>query len=68
MTVFMIQAILHIICFCVCFYALQALDFNRFLKQGRVMQAQLLMLLLAMALAHLTARFLMALSNTMYFY
>ena len=68
MTYFIIRVVLHVVCFMVSFYALQALDFNRFLKQGHVTQAQLLMLILAMGLGYLMAQFLISLTNTIYFY
>lgn len=42
-------------------WALDALDFNRLIKKGRVMQAQTLYLFLAMGLAGLVFQFLKAL-------
>lgn len=64
---FIIQAVIHLVCFGVAFYALQALDFNRFLKQGRTVQGQLLYVAIAMALGYLMAQFLMKLSYSFYF-
>lgn len=42
-------------------WALDALDFNRMIKKGRVMQAQTLYLFMAMGLASLVFQFLKAL-------
>ncbi len=47
--------------FAISLYALTALDFNRFLRKNKTMQAQILMFLLAMALGTLVAEFLLAL-------
>jgi uncharacterized integral membrane protein (TIGR02327 family) len=47
--------------FALCLYALTALDFNRFLRKGKTIPAQILMLLLAMAMGFLVAEFLLAL-------
>lgn len=51
--------------FALSLYALSALDFNRFLRKGRTLPAQLLMLLLAMAMGFLVAEFLLALRLSM---
>jgi len=63
-----VQIILHMICFAVAFYSLNGIDLNRFIKQGRVLQAQLLLMILSMALGYLMAQFLLALSYPMYFF
>jgi uncharacterized integral membrane protein (TIGR02327 family) len=47
--------------FAISLYALTALDFNRFLRKNRTVPAQILMLLLAMAMGTLVAEFLLAL-------
>ncbi|MBR4456830.1 MAG: DUF1146 domain-containing protein [Solobacterium sp.] len=57
---FAMKAGIYLIAFMASFYALGALDFNRFLKQGRPVQGQLLYWLLAMGLAYLSGSFLIA--------
>ena len=63
---FYIRVFIYFFCFIMSLYALNALDFNRFVKQGRIFQAQLLYFLIACALAYLSASFLMAMIY--YFY
>ena len=46
-------------------YALTALDFSRFLRKNKAVPAQILMLLLAMAIGTLVAQFLLALRVTL---
>ncbi len=67
MTFFVIQVLVHLVCFGLAFYALQALDFNRFLKQGRTVQGQLLYIFLSMALGFLMAQFIMKLCYYFYY-
>ena len=67
MTHYIVQLIVHLFCFAASFYALEALDFNRFLKQGRTLQGQLLYICLAMALGYLMAQFLLKLSYSFYY-
>lgn len=67
MTYFIVQLLIHLACFGVAFYALDALDFNRFMKQGRVIKAQILYIVIAMALGFLMAQFLLKLSYTFYY-
>ena len=47
-------------------YGLNALDFNRFIRQGKVMQEQVLYFILAASLSYLLGSFLM--SMIYYFY
>lgn len=61
MTEEIIRLIAYFFGFTISLYALTALDFNRFLKKNRPIPAQLLMLILAMALGTLFAEFLLAL-------
>ena len=63
-----IRIVLHIVSFGVCWYALSGLDWAKFIKQGRVMQAQLLLIVLSMALGYLLAQFLMAIGFSYYPY
>lgn len=57
-----IEIILYFITFAVSLYALSAIDFAKFIFAGRVVQTQILILLLAMALAYLVVQFLLGLS------
>lgn len=60
----MFEVILSLVVFAISLWALDALDFNRFLKKNKVIQAQMLFLFLAMALAGLVVQFLMGLRIT----
>jgi len=51
--------------FAISLYALTALDFGRFLRKNKAVPAQILMLLLAMAIGTLVAQFLLALRVTL---
>ncbi|MGB7594197.1 MAG: DUF1146 domain-containing protein [Erysipelotrichaceae bacterium] len=51
--------------FAISLYALTALDFSRFLRKNKTVPAQILMLLLAMAIGTLVAQFLLALRVTL---
>ncbi len=53
--------ILYFLSFGVCLYALMAIDFKKFVYPSRVLQAQALILVLAMALAYLVTQFLLGL-------
>lgn len=57
-----VRILVHIACFGVSMYALNALDYERFIRKGRSMQAQLLHLLLAMSIGFLAAQFLLSLT------
>lgn len=58
---FIYRTVLYLACFCVSFWALMGLDFERFIRKGRTKQAQMILLLVSMALAYLVAQFLMGL-------
>ena len=62
---FYIRVIIYFICFLLSFYALSALDFNRFLKQGKIVQGQLLYFVLASCMAYLMGSLFIAI---IYFY
>ncbi len=51
---------IHFLGFFVAMIGLSSIDFNRFLKKNKVWQAQMLYLVLAMALGYLFAQFLLA--------
>lgn len=55
---FWLETTLSVVCFCVCFYALDALDFERFLKKGHSVQAQFLYWILAIGLAWMLKSFI----------
>ena len=57
-----IEIILYFVAFAVSLYAQFAIDFAKFIFPGRVVQTQILILLLAMALAYLVVQFLLGLS------
>lgn len=56
-----IPIVLYFTSFAVSLYALMAIDFRKFIYPARTMQAQALILLLAMALAYLVTQFLLGL-------
>lgn len=57
----MVEIALSLVVFALSLWALDALDFNRFIKKGHVVQAQTLYLFMAMALAGLVVQFLLGL-------
>lgn len=56
---FWYRVIVYLVCFIGSLYGLSALDFNRFLKKGRSAQANILYMMLALALAYLTGNLLL---------
>lgn len=50
---------IYLVSFVLCFYTLSALDLQKLLRKGKTVQAQILLLLLAMALAYLVAQFIL---------
>ena len=57
---FYIRVLIYFICFIMSLVSLNALDFNRFLKQGKVLQGQLLYFVLACSLAYLMGNFMIS--------
>lgn len=57
---FYLRVGIYLFCFILSIYSLNALDFNRFIKQGRTVQGQMLFFILACVLAYLLANFFMA--------
>ncbi len=53
--------ILIFMTFATTMYALMAVDFGRFIHKGRTFQAQLLLILLSMAITYLVVEFLLSL-------
>ena len=57
---FLIRSLVLVCCFCLSFWALSALRFERCLKANHVRQAQVLYWLLAMALGYLASGFILS--------
>ncbi|MCF0110408.1 MAG: DUF1146 domain-containing protein [Erysipelotrichaceae bacterium] len=49
----------YLLCFALSFYALSSVDYNRFIRLGKTTQAQVLHVLLSLALGYLVASFLL---------
>jgi len=60
-----IRVIIYFLTFGVCLYSLNAINFSKIIYPKRVVQAQVLVILLAMALAYLVTQFLIGLSLSM---
>jgi len=56
---FYLRVIIYFFSFCLAMFGLGALDFNKLLKQGKVLQGQILYFLLAIIIAYLFGNFLM---------
>jgi len=59
---FWLKIAVYFVCFLFSLFGLSALDFNRFLKQGKLAQGQTLYIILAMCLAYILGNFLMAIT------
>lgn len=57
---FYIRVLVYLICFIFSLIGLNAIDFNRYIKKGKVVQAWLLYFILAFSLAYLFGSFIMA--------
>lgn len=57
---FYIKVIIQLLCFCLAFYSLDALNFEKFLRSGRVFKAQLLYFLIACSIAYLSSQFIIS--------
>ena len=66
MNSFYYRLIVYFSCFIISLYSLSALDFNRFLKQGKTVAGQILYFVLACCLAYLLGNFLMAIIYRFY--
>ena len=62
---FWLKVVVYLFSFFISLYGLSALDFNRFLKKGKVAPGQILYFLIAFALSYLVANFLM---NIIYYF
>ena len=63
---FYLRAGIYFFCFLIVLFGMSALDFNRFIRQGKIAQAQILYFIVSCALAYLMGSFLMSLIY--YFY
>ena len=59
---FLVNLVVYFCAFVASLYGLSAIDFNKILKKNKPMQAQTLYLILAMALAYLLGRFILAIT------
>ena len=59
---FIVRVVVHLVCFVLAMIALQALNYEKLLRRGKVVQAQVLYVLCAMALGLLAAQFLLNLA------
>lgn len=57
---FYLKILVYLVSYIACMYGLSALDFNRFLKQGKPAAAQILYILISLAMAYLVGNFLMS--------
>ena len=58
---FYLRTAIYFFCFLLALFGMSGLDFNRFIRQGKVVQAQVLYFVISCALAYLMGNFLMAL-------
>ena len=57
---FILKIVIYLLSFVLSLYGLSALDFNRFVKKGKIAQAQTLFILIAMIMAYLLGGFIMS--------
>ncbi|HCK87890.1 MAG TPA: DUF1146 domain-containing protein [Erysipelotrichaceae bacterium] len=57
---FLVSALVYVACFGFAFWAMGALNYEKYLKQGHTAQAQVLYFMAAMALGYLCGSFLLA--------
>ena len=55
----LVRIVVHLACFALALYAMQALNYEKLIRKGRVAQAQLLYILAAMCIGLLAAQFLL---------
>lgn len=59
---FIVRVFVYLSCFALSLYGLSSVNYEKILRKGKVWQAQILYILLAMALATLSAQFLMSIA------
>lgn len=57
---FYIRVVVYLICFVFTLIGLKAIDFNRYIKKGKVVEAWLLYFIIAFSLAYLFGSFIMS--------
>ncbi len=57
---FYLKLAVYLICFMVSLFALSGIDFNRFIRQGKIPQAQTLYVVVALIMAYLLGNFFMS--------
>lgn len=57
---FYMRVLVYILCFIFTLFGLNSLDFNRFIKKGKVAQAWILYFIIAFGLAYLFGSFIMS--------
>ena len=57
---FIMRIIVYLICFIICIFGLNSIDFARFLKKNKTTEAWVLYLILAMCLTYILGQFLMS--------
>ena len=62
LTQFLIRAFVYLICFVLAWHAMSAVQFERILKKNHVWQAQVLYVLIVMALGYLSGSFILAIA------
>ena len=61
-----VRRIVYVLAFMLSFYAMSAIDYERFLKKNHVQQARILYWLIVIALAYTTANFVIAICLPFY--
>ncbi|MEG0165603.1 DUF1146 domain-containing protein [Anaerorhabdus sp.] len=59
---FIVRTTIYLVCFAATMYGLSSVNYEKFLKKGRVIPAQVLYLLVALAIAKLAGDFLLSLA------
>ena len=68
MVAYIYRCALYLGCFAVVFWAMMGLDFEKMIRKGRTAQAQMILVVVSMAVAYLVAQFLMGLLYRNIFY
>ena len=63
---FYIRVAIYFCCFLMALFGMSGLDFNRFIRQGKVVQAQVLYFVICCVLSYLMGNFVMALIYRFY--
>lgn len=63
---FYMRVTIYFICFLMALFGMSAVDFNRFLRQGKVVQGQVLYFVLCCCLSYLMGSFVIALMYHFY--